>query len=388
MLNTLPVAPQARQPRALVRVTSSTTGNNVSASSSATTQLDAWVSWEVTSNTYYEADTFHVSFAASALPLGNGPDWFAQQVELFVEILAGFPSDPAHPAASELGSLIYGRVDDIEYDPVSGMVTLTGRDLTAAFIDAKITSEWSNQRSSDIATQLAQAHGLKPVVTATSTPVGTFYKHDQVRMQADRSEWDLLAWLAREEGFVCFVTGQELHFEPAPTETAEPYVLRWEPADDSRAHPLANVQALSFSRSLTVAKGISVTVRSPSLTKKTPVVQSYPSHPKVIQAGKASPFGGVQSYYFTIAAGKTPVDVQQYAIRKYNEILSHEMRLQARLPGDNLLGVKSLIRVEGTGTAFDQVYYPVAVTRMMSMDEGYTMTVEARNHNPDTAVSS
>lgn len=374
MLNPIPTVPAGRQPRGIVRL------NGVA--------VPGWVSWDVSSNTYYEADTFRVSFAASALPSANGPSWFSTQTELFVEVLAGFPSNPDDPSVSELQSLIYGRVDDIDFDPVSTMITVSGRDLTAVFIDAKLTGEYTNQRSSDIATGLALAHGLTPVVTATTTNVGTYYKRDQVRMQSDRSEWDMLAWLAREEGFVCYVVGQELHFEPDLRETVEPYAIQWEAPNNTNGHPVANVQELQFQRNLTVSKGITVTVRSPSLTSKTAVVRSYPSAAKSVQAGKASPFGGVQTYYFTMAAGKTPDDVQKYATKKYTEIIAHEMKLHARLPGDNLLTTKNVIRVTGTGTAFDQTYFPNVITRTMSMNEGYTMTVDAKNHNPDTVAAT
>ena len=374
MLNTIPAQPAGRQPRGIVRLNGA--------------PVSGWVEWSVTSNTYYEADTFHVSFAASALPAAANANWFSTQREVFVELLAGFPTNVDDPNAAELVSQIYGRVDDIEFDPVSTLITLTGRDLTAAFIDAKITGQWQNQRSSDIATGLALAHGLAPIVTQTKTNVGTYYKHDQVRMQADRSEWDMLAWLAREEGFVCYVAGKELHFEPDSRETADPYVIHWEQPTQTASIPTANVQELSFSRSLTVAKGVIVTVRSTSLTKKSAVVQSYPRNPKGIKPGMSSPFGAAQNYQFTMAAGKTANDVQQYAQQRYNEIIAHEMKLRARLPGDNLLTTKNVIRVEGTGTAFDQTYFPNVITRTMSIGDGYTMTIDAKNHNPDTVATS
>ena len=139
MLNTVPTVAAGRQPRAVVRVNGA--------------PMPGWVSWEVTANTYYEADTFRVSFATSAMADQTAPawgaldkslgrklkaaDWFSQQAEIYVEILAGFPSNPADPSANELSSLIYGRVDDIEFDPVSTMLSLTGRDLTAVFIDTR-----------------------------------------------------------------------------------------------------------------------------------------------------------------------------------------------------------------------------------------------------------
>jgi phage protein D len=384
MLNAFPAVPAGRAPRAIVRVTSGT-GNNASAVTNAS--VDGWISWEVTSNTYYEADTFRVSFAMSQLPAAMDANWFSTQTQLFVEIMAGFPADPAHPTPSELVSLIYGRVDDVEINPVAAMLTLTGRDLTAVFIDAKITSLYENQRSSDIATLLAQSHGLTPVVTATAQTAGTLYKHSQVRMQADRSEWDLLTWLAREEGMVCYVTGEELHFEPDTRESSEPYLLYWQAPDSTIGSPQSNAIALSFSRSLTIAKGISVTVRSPSITKKVPVIESYPTKAKAIQAGKASPFGGVQSYSYTVAPGKTAVQCQQLAEQKYRLLVAHEMKVHADMPGDGLLTTKQILRVQGTGTAFDQNYFPTEIVRSMSLDDGYRMTVSAKNSSPDNEAT-
>lgn len=372
MLNPIPAQPAARQPRGIVKLNGA--------------PVAGWISWEVTSNTYYEADTFRVSFAVSTLPKDHDVTWFFTQQEVYVEIFAGFPNNPADPNAAELVSQIYGRADEIEFDPVSTLITLHGRDLTALYIDNKVTDTYTEKTSSEIAVILALAEFLTPVVTPTKTKAATYYKREQVTIHANRSRWDLLAYLAREEGFVCYVTGNELHFEPDTLATADPYVIHWEKPTPTTSTPTANVQELSFSRALTVARGVNVTVRSASLTKKVPVVESYPGHAKAIQAGKAGLYGSVQQYDFKVKAGTTPMRAQQIAQSRYHEIVSHEMKLRARLPGDNLLTTKNVIRVEGTGTPVDQIYFPMAITRMMSMDEGYTMTVDAKNLNPNTVA--
>ncbi len=136
MLNALPVASAVRQPRAVIEVSGA--------------EVRGWKSWRVTTNAYYEADTFEVVFAVNALPAGNSADWFSGQTEIFVEIFAGFPSNPSAPDKSELTSLIYGRVDDVVYDPVATVIRLTGRDLTAAFIDRRIAQEYVNQTASQV----------------------------------------------------------------------------------------------------------------------------------------------------------------------------------------------------------------------------------------------
>jgi len=377
----------ARRPRAIVRVNGTPIAQAIPASENAVV-LPGWIAWSVVNNSYYEADTFRLSFATSPLPQANDASWFMTQREVYVEIFAGFPADPTNPQVAELQSLIYGRVDDVHYDPVQRTIELTGRDLTAAFIDTKITSQWTNQTASSIAQSLAAAHGLSSVVQPTFTKVGTYYQIDQVHLQANKSEWDLLAYLARQEGFVCYVQGQQLFFQPDPTNQSDPYQIQWQAPASRSGVPVANAVELSFSRSMTIAKGITVEVRSASSKNKTPVVQSYPSAPRGIQPGKSSPFGSVQAYFGTLPRDSSPAQVQKAAKEMYDEIVAHEMKVTARLAGDNLLTIQTPIRVTGTGTAFDQTYFPREITRMMSLDEGYEMTVEAQNVNPDTAPAS
>lgn len=391
-VNTVPVAAQVRQPRAIVRVTSSElsaddalaaslSGGGTSTSSAVA--LPGWIQWSVSNNSYFEADTFSVNFAASALPSANDADWLSQQSELFIEILAGFPSNPWKPTAAELTSLIYGRVDNIDWDLAGTTVALTGRDLTAAFIDKKLTTQYQNQTASAAVTAIAQAHGLSVMATSTSELIGAYMHNDQVRIQATQSEWDFICWLAREAGFVAYVQGQSLYFGPDQRVGADPYVIQWKPPTADQNWPTSNVRSLSVSRAMTVAKGITVTVRSPSHTKKTPTVQSYPSNPKATQAGKASPFGSVQTYYYNVEPNLTPQQVEQRAEQLYNQIVSHAMKLSAELPADLLMDVSVPVQLTGTGTKWDQTYYPRLITRSMSMDDGFLMAVEAQNTTPE-----
>ena len=133
------------------------------------------MSWSVSNNSYYEADTFRITYSVSALPSANDANWFSTQTEIFAQIFAGFPQDPANPTIGELTNLIYGRVDDIAYNPRgTGNHLNRCRDLTAVFIDSRISSQYKNQTSSQIATLLASSHGLdnSSNITATKTLVG------------------------------------------------------------------------------------------------------------------------------------------------------------------------------------------------------------------------
>lgn len=364
MLNEVPALAATRQPRGLVKINGDV--------------ASGWNSWEVDNNTFYQADTFRVSFPLS---VSNDAAWWAAQKEIFVEIAAGFPADPGRFDASELNSLIYGKVDDLTYDPVDRVIKLCGRDLTSVFIDAKTTEKWQNLTSSQIAEQLALRHGMIPKVVDTTTRAGKYYEIDHARLTDERSEWDLLAWLAHEERYVVYVKGNELHFEPQPKESQNPYVLRWESPTDDRGFPIFNGKSISFSRNLTVARGVVVTVRSWNTKNKKAFNVTFPTHKaKGTAPGKSSP--PAQNYYFTIP-GLTPEEALQRAQSKHKEITQHEMRLHASMPADNLLKVTDIIRVEGTGSAFDQTYYPESINRAMSLSDGYTMTVSAKNVSPE-----
>jgi phage protein D len=392
MLNTLPVKAAVRQPRAIVRVSTpylsaddalaaSLSSGGTSASSPVA--IDACIHWSVSNNSYFEADTFSVDFAVSKLPASNDADWFSQQSEIFLEVLAGFPANPAASTASELTSLIYGRVDTIDFDPTGTTMTLTGRDLTAVFIDNKLTQTYQEQKAFRAVEALAQSHGLSCLATVTTGKIGSYLLNQQVRIQATQSEWDFIAWLARESGFVAYVQGQSLYFGPDERVGAEPYAIQWTPPTSTQNTPAANVTSLRFSRGMTVAKGITVTCRSTQHGKKTAVVQSYPSAAKTVQAGKSGPFGNVQTYYYNIAPNLTPQQVESAAEQRYNQIVSHAMKLSAELPADLLMSISVPIQVTGTGTAWDQTYYPRLITRSMSVDEGFAMSVEAQNTTPE-----
>jgi len=346
--------------------------------------IPGWVNFTVTNNSYYEADTFHLVYSTLKLPAGNDADWFSQQLETFVEILMGFPSNPDQPNANELTSFIYGRIDDLEYDPVEETITLTGRDLTGAFIDSKIDTEYANQTSSQIATQLAGKHGLQTNITKTSTPVGNYFEQDTMQLQANLSEWDLLSRLAREEGFVVLVSGQTLYFGPAQTGTGNPLTLTYVKPAAPGGPPAGNFESIKFSRSQTVVKGITVTVRSAGRYNPT-VTKSFPTAPKGTTPGKATPYGATTNYFYNRPAGWTPIQVEQEAQKIYNQIISHAMKLQVRMPADVITSPQSTIQAKGTGTAFDQTYFPKIVTRTMTFDEGFVMDIGAQNTSPNLA---
>ena len=171
---------------------------------------------EVVSNNYYAADRFSVSIALGIDPWAEASFW-ASEPDIMLDVQ--FSLD----GGASFVSLVQGVVDCVSIDPTLGLVHLDGRDLTSSLIEARTQETFANRTSSEIASLLAGRHNLASHVTPTTTPVGRYYQSEHDRITLDQfshatTEWDLLVFLARQEGFDVFVQGQALYFQP----TAQP----------------------------------------------------------------------------------------------------------------------------------------------------------------------
>nr|MCX5476747.1 hypothetical protein [Endobacter medicaginis] len=142
----------------------------------------------------------------------SAADWSALPAPSTVEIRASLDG-------VSWVSLVTGDIDDLHLDVENGVVSLSGRDLSARFLDTKTSNAWPNSTSSQIATYLAGLRGLQANVVSTSTPVGQYYQLEHSRVTAGSfskfsNEWELLCYLAREENYVVSVSGQTLNFVP------------------------------------------------------------------------------------------------------------------------------------------------------------------------------
>lgn len=352
-----------KQPRALIMVNSILIDSGIE---SAT----------VTNNRYASADTFEVRFNAKDLPGARNLNWFTEELEILVNIYAGFPSNVDNFNERDLDLLIYGRTDRVSFDVETGVLTLSGRDLTSLLIDTKTSEHFANQKSSDIALMLAKKHSLTPVITATKKLTGAYYTQDHVEVTQEQSEWDLISYLAKKEEFKVFVKGNELHFEPIDSKKEGVYLIDLSLEETIRA----NAASLQFERELTVARGITVEVRSWNAKQKKGFSAVYPVGVKRIKAGQSVP--QAQAYKFTVG-GLTPETAQQLAQQKFKEITAHEMSLTASMVADNILNCEMMLEVANSKTSFDQRYFIDEVSR--SIGNGYTMNIKAKNRSPETA---
>jgi phage protein D len=355
------VTGQLRRPRSIIKVNGQV--------------IAGWESWTWDGNSLYQADTFDALFPMKDLPPKFGPVWWAAQTDLDIEIFVGFPANADSFSASDLESIFAGRVDDASFDWPRQCISIAGRDMTAGFLDNKTSEKFPNQTASQIATMLAGRRGLTPVVTATKTKVGRYYQIDNVRMEDDRTEWDLLTWLAREEGFIVYVKGKELHFEPR-AKGGDVFRVVWRPAEPGK--PMStDFTSVKTVRTLTVARDLTVIVRSwNSKAKRAFEKKATRNRPK-------SP--NKQQYVYSIP-GLTPQQAQERANQLLAELSRHEMKLSVEGPAENALGKAQVIQLSGTGTAFDQTYYPDVIRRSFDASEGggYRWSISAKNHSPES----
>ena len=331
----------------------------------------------VTNASHFAADTYRVTAATTALPAALGPAYWSDSVNDQVSISAGFEDDNGNLS---LQPLILGQVDEVEYDPTRRTLTLAGRDLSAQLIDAKTAEKFVNQTSSQIAQTLALRHGLDSDVQATTAKVGTYYQIDHVVQTQEQTEWDLLIYLAEQEGFDCWVSGTTLYFQPPPISTAPPYLVLWsEPGDGSLS---ASMTGLKLQRSETLARDVTVKVRSWHQAQQKSFTVTY----KASQAKKNQRAGGPGQLYSYTVPNLTRDQALQYAQKMAEQITRHERVLSASLPGDMLLTTRAMVQLVGTNTDWDQLYYPDTVTRKISMQEGFTMELRAKNHSTQSTV--
>lgn len=365
-LNEISLVGEARTPRAIVKVEG---------------EIVPCAEFEVDSNSFYQANTFRLSLPLSALPPARSWTFWSEADAVKVEIYAGFPDDPEAYTVDDLDLILVGETDEVDLKPVADEVCLTGRDYTSRFIEETTTEKFANLTAAELVKTLAERRGLKADVTATDRKIGTFLSQDHTLLTTERTEWDLLTYAAQEEGYLLYVEGETVHFHPPPDEKSEAYVLNYSRAtEDSGAW--SNTVTIDFSRSLTLARDVVVAVRSWNQKAK----KGFTTTARASKAKRTQSRGGTAQTYVATVPNLTEEDAIKEARRRLKEITAHEIRLNAELPADNLIKTNTPIRVEGTDTRFDQVYFVDHLVRTYTPDRGYFMVLRAKNHSTESQV--
>ena len=216
--------------------------------------------------------------------------------------------------------MLTGRPDSVTVDRIVGTTVVEGRDLAALFIDQALTETYANRTASDIASDLANRHGLSAAVQATTTPVGRFFNTDHALL-ALASEWDLLSALADAESFDLQVVDTTLTF--GPPSPANSYALR-----------LSDCIALRQTTAPAVARAVELTVRSWDAASAQPVVHTA-------TRGK----GRSRRQHLT-RPNLTPEAAERLAERVLADLARFERTASLTMPGESTIGIGSVVSVE------------------------------------------
>lgn len=364
----LPNAPQSRLPRPSITLN----GSPVPVKE-----------FTVTNTAHMSADTFSIILSYGAVEALNpafSKKWWSEVTAIQVSIGVGYITSGFDQQWETFPTqLVAGQVDLIKFDWLKKQVTISGRDSTSVFIDHKIESDkgaFTNLSSSQIVSQLAVSRGFtQNQITSTTTKAGTYFGGGNAMMMQDRTEWDLMTFLAQQEGFIVAFIGNGIYFGKAGS--GEPYSIEFSDSTDYSIS-FANVKSLETEHNLTLARGVDVTVQTFSQNDGIPHSRSLSGKPK----GITLPAGSSPASYVISVPNGTAAQVQAEAQKRFDQFISHEKPIEVTLPGDETLTILQPLQLTGTGTAWDANYPIDTITRSMSFQSGFEMTIRAQTGTP------
>lgn len=367
MSGSLPVGNSyGRKPRLRIDVNGETLNNPLRAS--------------IRQNNAYQASTFEFSVATT----GDKHDlaWWSSQASITVEIFVGFllPGAPAN-APINWTSMIYGIVDEINVDFVEKIIYARGRDMTALLIDSRTNEVYQNKTASEVVAQITANAGLQGQIVPTSRTIGRYYDNDHLRTRMGAlsetiTRWDLIVWLAAQEYYDAFVKRDTLYFQPAQSPANAP-VFNVQFSTGPRA---ANVETFVARRFQTIAGKITVKVLSWNTILEKTITASVTG-----SANTGKTVTNPQTYVF-YRPNLTRQEALTLAQGKLKEITRHEKVITCTMPGDTILTPRHIVRVSGTGTNFDQDYFPDVITREIDFDSGYRQEIILKNSSANMVV--
>ena len=325
---------------------------------------------ELSTSNLGQAGSFYVQVAYLTEQGSPGAPWYSAD-SLDMSIQMGLLPPGMPEGALVWQEMMSGRVDRIRLDPITGTLTLDGRDYAARLIDLSVSEGFLNQTSAEVATQLAGQCGLTAVVDRTSAMVGQYYQIEHARSALPRfsrfgTAWDLLSNLSQLEGFDLWVSGQELHFQSPASSNGVVYPIDLLAPSRGTGSPSMNVSSLVVERSLALARGLPVKVSSWNSRQRLRVSA---------QAGEGA--SGV-SPINVVRPNLLPDTAQIVADGIYGQTVGHQRTLTATMPGDLTLSPRDRLTLTGVGAGWDGSYKIDTVDREMTLSGGFVQRCTAK----------
>ncbi|MGN6536404.1 MAG: phage late control D family protein [Mesorhizobium sp.] len=315
---------------------------------------------EVQMSKTQKSDTFHAEIPLGALPAGMDEGWWSTANNITVQVQV---------SADEIAGYVQifdGKVDRVDFDFAGRLLSISGRDKSAALIDATSTEKFNNQQPDQIVQTIAGRHGIAADTDSVSAKAGKIFQFDYAKLTQRESEWTVIQRLADHFGMVCYATGGKLYWKSYPEHLPTLSVIYVPPTPESPAE--ASFVSLRGTRNVILGRPVKVSVKSWNHKEK-----------KLYQSDQTEPGSGDTLIYNYQEPGLTGDQVERISKKRLAENTSHEFGFELEMPGDPTVTPRFMLELSGTGTAFDQQHEIKSVEHRISFDEGYLMTISAKS---------
>lgn len=342
-------------------------------------------SWSVELNGFNSADTFNLSIPFRIWDNLKGTTDLANtitqesilltQPDIKIEIWVGYPNDPDNYNENDLTKIMYGYLDSLDINFGSSGITaeIQGRNLVGSLMDVKTTQKWPNLTSSGIVEYLCQEHNLTPQVTPTYTLTGTYYSNDHTQLSSDITEWDLINYLAYQEGYGIRVIEDNLYFVPRDwLYSNQAMLFTWG----------RDLKSLKISRNPHASRDIKVYVYSYDPHHKRnlyALAQSQTNYiEKIQQTDNRQAY--METYYIS---GLTQEQAQQRANQILKQLSETEITGDLSTFGVDAMAINQPIQINGLGAGIDGLsFWPTKIGHKFdNSSSSYNMDITFSNLN-------
>jgi hypothetical protein len=313
----------------------------------------------ISNNNYFSADSFSLTFAMGAPPLADFA-WWSQLSPGYVEVNAEGDRLPG------ILRLITGNIDMLAVDPIMGMVSVEGRDLSARLIDTYVQQDFVNQTASEVISTLCSSHGLEMQVTSTQGNIGRYFEDGFTKLSLGqfshvRSNWDLVVQLARENGFDVFMDGATLTFQPTGSVVTD--LIEISPS---------SVIKMRLEQNLAIPDLPTIDLQSWNSQQ----AKVYSSFDSTGQFAQPTVTEGASSTYLFSGSNLTSAQADSRTGQYLREVSRLRTQLHLEVPWNFNVFPRTLLSLY-TGSAFDGPYQVDSVERFYSSAAGSTQMVRA-----------
>jgi len=257
--------------------------------------------------------------------------------------------------------------DFIEVTLETGIVTITGKDKSAALHQSKTTEQVHNKTMKEQIEVFAKRHELTLQMDDQSGKAGRTYKVDFNDMTHEESEWTAIQRYITHLGLVAYVDDKTLHVVAANSSSGGAKTINYK-APTAQSYASGDFMHLSLKHDMILAKGVKTTVKSWNSKKA-----------KVITATEGGSGGGASVGGFSIYHPDLEQDQADKIAKSHNEMAaSHELTCSLEISGDETITAQQKITLTGTQSQFDQSFFIISMSDEVS-DTGYRQTFELKN---------